>query len=62
LDSSDTHVVNLWYASDDRERSARLRGSVVGKERDALLESFKEFVVIEGKKEGDDEEKGEGKK
>mmetsp|Transcript_21136 Transcript_21136/g.44045 ORF Transcript_21136/g.44045 Transcript_21136/m.44045 type:complete len:164 (+) Transcript_21136:171-662(+) len=60
LDEGDTHVSTLWYASDDMERSARLKGSVIGEEREELLESFKEFVVVEGKEEGDDDDE-EGK-
>jgi hypothetical protein len=91
MDEGETHVENLWYAEDNKERSARLKvseegeakrggrinsrrrphvfspnhcpqGSVVGAERDKLLESLKEFVVVEGKEEGDDDDKKEGTK
>ena len=60
MDEGETHVESLWYAEDNKERSARLKGSVTGSERDKLLESLKEFVVVEGKEEGDDDDK-EGK-
>lgn len=53
--SGDTHVVAVWFAGDGTERSARLRGSVVGEERNQLWEELKRFVVVEGKEEGDDD-------
>ena len=56
LDEGDTHVITLWYASDGKERSAKLHGAVEGKERDKLWESLKSFIIVEGKEEGDDDE------
>ena len=51
----DTHVENLWYASDEQERSAKLEGAPEGEERDALWASLQAFQT-----EGGDEEGGEG--
>lgn len=64
----------LSYASlrYTRAHHHRLTGSVVGKDREELIEELRRFVVVEGKEEGDDEEdkggeekgeeeKGEGK-
>lgn len=55
LNDGDTHAVNLWYASDKTERSAKLEGAVDGAERQKLWDELKEFVIVEGKEEGDDE-------
>ena len=41
LEDGDEYVCKLWYAADGMERSARLVGSKVGEERDALLEDLK---------------------
>jgi len=57
LDESDTHVCQVWYASDNTERSAKLDGAVEGEERDALWEELKQFIIVEGKEEGDDDDK-----
>ena len=54
LDENDTHVCQLWYALDGKERSGKLKGAVEGDERDALWEELKEFIIEEGKEEGDD--------
>jgi hypothetical protein len=59
LDDGDTHIVKLWYASDGQERSAKLVGAVEGSDRDELLESLKSFIIVEGKEEGDDDDKEE---
>jgi hypothetical protein len=56
LDDEDPYIVKPWYASDGQERSAKLMGSVDGKERDELLESLKSFVIAKGKEEGDDDD------
>jgi len=62
LDEADTHVVKLWFAKDNKEVSAKLKGAVEGDERDKLWEELKQFIVVEGKEEGDDaEEEGETK-
>ena len=65
LDENDTHVCKLWFAMDRKERSAKLRGAVEGEERDALWTELNEFIIEEGKEEGDDddeEEEGDGEK
>ena len=64
LDEGDTHIVKLWFASDNSERSAKLEGAVVGDVRDRLWNERKEFIIVEGKEEGDDdnEEGAEGQK
>jgi hypothetical protein len=56
LEEGDTHVINLWYASDNQERSATLEGAVQGEERQALWEELKQFIVVEGKEKGDDDD------
>lgn len=56
LKEGDLHVYKLWYASDQTERSAQLHGAVQGEERDALWEELKEFIIVEGKEQGDDED------
>ena len=58
----DTHVVKLWFARDNREVSAKLIGAVEGEERQALWEELKQFIVVEGKEEGDDEDAGDEEK
>lgn len=63
LDDGDTHVIKLWYASDDTERSAKLKGAVEGEAREKLWTELKQFLIEEGKEEGDDDdddEKGKG--
>ena len=56
LDEADTHVVKLWYASDQQTRSAKLHGAVEGQEREQLWEELKQFLIEEGKEKGDDDE------
>jgi hypothetical protein len=51
----DTHVMHLWYASDNQERPAKLAGAVEGQEREELWNELKAFVIVEGKEEGDDD-------
>lgn len=55
LDDGDEYVINLWYASDGEERSAKLRGAKEGVERQMLWDELKKFVILEGKEDGDDE-------
>ena len=57
LEEGDTHVVNLWYASDNQERSAKLDGALEGEERQVLWDELKQFIIVEGKEEGDDDDK-----
>lgn len=54
--NGDTHVCKLWYASDNLERSAKLTNAVEGAERDALWEELKQFIIVEGKEPGDDDD------
>jgi hypothetical protein len=56
LEEGDTHIIKLWFASDNLERSAKLDGAVEGEEREALWQELKEFIIVEGKEEGDDDE------
>lgn len=58
LDESigDTHVVQLWFARDNQEVSAKLMGAVEGEERQVLWDELKEFVIVEGKEAGDDDD------
>jgi hypothetical protein len=55
LEEGDTHVENLWFASDGQERSAILDGAVEGEERQQLWDELKEFIIVDGKEKGDDE-------
>jgi hypothetical protein len=56
LADGEEYVKTLWYACDDKERSAVLKGAVEGEERLKLWEELKSFVVLEGKEEGDDDD------
>ena len=53
--SDDSHIVKLWFASDKTERSAKLDGALEGDERDALWQELKEFLIVEGNDDEDDE-------
>lgn len=55
LEEGDTHVSMLWFASDGRETSSKLNGALEGEEREKLWEDLKQFIIVEGKEEGDDE-------
>jgi hypothetical protein len=57
----DTHVSRLWFASDNMERSAKLVGAPEGEAREQLWTELREFLIEDGKEEGDDEE-GDGEK
>jgi hypothetical protein len=52
----DTHVCKLWYAVDQKEHSAKLIGAVEGVERDTLWAELNEFIIEDGKEEGDDDD------
>ena len=56
LEEGDTHVINLWYASDGQERSAKLDGAVEGEERQKLWDELCKFIIVEGKEKGDDDD------
>lgn len=53
---TDTHVAKLWFAADNTEQSAKLKGALEGKARDKLWDELREFLIQEGKEEGDDDE------
>jgi len=52
--NGDTHIEMLWFSSDNVERSAKLDGALEGEERQKLWDELKEFIVVDGKEEGDD--------
>ena len=54
LDDDEEYVVKLWFASDNTERSAKLKNALDGKEREDLWEELNEFIIKEGKEELDD--------
>jgi len=54
-DECDEYVINLWYACDGKERSAKLKGALEGVEREELSQSLKRFIIVEGKEAIDDE-------
>lgn len=56
LPDGDTHISRLWFASDGTECSALLDGAVQGEEREILWNELKQFIIIEGKEEGDDDD------
>jgi len=51
LDEGDTHIVKLWFAADNDERSSKLTGAVEGAEREELWETLKSFSVTDKKDE-----------
>lgn len=53
---TDTHISKLWFSSDKTERSAKLHGALEGDERKALWQELQQFVIVEGKEDGDDDE------
>ena len=55
-DGKDSHISKLWFSSDKTERSAKLDGALEGDEREALWQELQEFVIVEGKEDGDDDE------
>ena len=54
LAEGDTHVSQLWWQG--QEHSSILDGAKVGEEREKLWKDLREFVIVEGKEEGDDDE------
>ena len=56
LDEGDTHVVKLWFAASKEEVSAKLKGALEGEEREKLWEELKQFLIEDGKEEGDDDD------
>ena len=55
-DNGDTHICQLWFSSDNAERSAKLDGALEGEERQQLWDELKKFIIEEGQEEGDVEE------
>lgn len=53
---SDTHVSRLWFASDNTTRSAKLTGAPEGEAREVLWTELREFLIVDGKEEGDDDD------
>jgi hypothetical protein len=45
LDDGEEYVMKLWFASDGKERSAKLKNSLEGKEREDLWDSLKVFLL-----------------
>jgi hypothetical protein len=41
----DTHIVQLWYASDGQIRSAKLQNAVEGQEREELWKELNSFLI-----------------
>lgn len=56
LEEGDTHIIKLWFAGENIERDAKLEGAVEGEEREELWEELKQFIIVEGKEEGDDDD------
>ena len=55
-DNGDTHICQLWFSSDNTERSAKLDGALEGEERQQLWDELKKFIIEEGQEEGDVDE------
>jgi hypothetical protein len=55
-DNGDTHICQLWFSSDNTERSAKLDGALEGEERQQLWDELKKFIIQEGQEEGDADE------
>jgi hypothetical protein len=56
---NDEYIINLWYASDDQHRSAKLKGAKEGEEWSKLWNELNKFIIVEGKEANDDD--GDGK-
>jgi hypothetical protein len=56
LEDGDTHVANVWFAGDNSTRSAKLDHAVEGDEREKLWTELREFIIVEGREEGDDDD------
>lgn len=56
LDDGDTHVCKLWFGADGQEHSAKLKGAVEGEARDKLWAELREFIIHEGREEGDEDD------
>jgi hypothetical protein len=54
--TADSHIGALWYASTDTVVSAVLDGAVQGEEREVLWAELKQFVIVDGKEAGDDDD------
>jgi hypothetical protein len=59
LEDGDTHVATVWFAGDNTTRSAKLDHAVEGDEREKLWTELREFIIVEGREEGDDDDDGD---
>merc|ERR1712127_1155123 len=50
-DDGDLYVTKLWYVSDGKERSAKLKGAVEGQDRDHLWIELRKFLVEDDEKD-----------
>lgn len=53
---TNSYVCKLWYSSDNKVHSAKLHGAVEGIERQQLWDELKQFIIVQGKEKGDDDE------
>ena len=51
-----TASTNVWFAGDNTTRSAKLDNAVEGDERERLWNELREFIIVEGKEEGDEDD------
>mmetsp|Transcript_24601 Transcript_24601/g.69034 ORF Transcript_24601/g.69034 Transcript_24601/m.69034 type:complete len:152 (-) Transcript_24601:176-631(-) len=53
---SENDITKLWFSSTNEECSGKLDGAVEGDERMKLWEELKQFIIVEGKEPGDDDD------
>ena len=53
LEDDEEYVVKLWFSSDNKERSGKLKGAVEGVQRDVLWKELKQFIIVEGSEDID---------
>lgn len=54
LEEGEDYVTRLWFSSDNSIRSAKLKGSKEGEERQLLWDELNQFIVVDG--DNDDDE------
>lgn len=59
LDEGEEYVIRLWFSSDNSIRSAKLNGSKEGEERQLLWDELNQFIVVDGKEPGDEDDNDE---
>jgi hypothetical protein len=59
LDEGEEYVIRLWFSSDNSIRSAKLNGSKEGDERQLLWDELNQFIVVDGKEPGDEDDNDE---